>query len=137
MKLKTCPKCGSKLGDRWASGRTLTQYCIDTEWEDCNWVGKPRTPESKRITAFRDLRISDFYGWCYITYDKFGHVACHSRSYGTEKEAQTEMEGDMTRSNATDPCRPYTGVLFFIPSTVKLKGKIFKTTKDNKIKRNK
>jgi len=62
MKLKECPKCKSELGDRWTSGRMLQQYCTDTEWEDCNWVGNPRTPERKVITTFRNLRISDLLG---------------------------------------------------------------------------
>ncbi len=127
MKLKVCPSCGClKLGDRWTAGRMLQQYCNDPMDNDCRWVGKPRTPERKKITAFKDLRVDDFYGWNYITYDKYGHTACHSRSYGTEAEAEKAMKDDMTRTNATDPSRPYTGVLFFTPATVKLKGKMFK-----------
>jgi len=70
MKLKVCPKCGSKnLGDRWTNGRKLEQYCNGkSEWEDevCLWVGEPRTPEKIRITNTKDLRIDNFYGWDYI-----------------------------------------------------------------------
>jgi hypothetical protein len=124
MKFETCPKCGNTdLGDRWVTGRKLMQYCGD---DDCGWNAIPRTPERKHITNMVDIRVDGFYGWAYHTYDKYGHVACYSRTYSSEAKALKELEDDLKRSSKDEDGGPYTGVLFFTPASVKVKGKMFK-----------
>lgn len=123
MKLKNCPICGSGLADRWVVGRKLQQYCGNSHDTDCTWKGDPRTPERKRITNLIDLRIDGFYGWAYHTYDQYGHVSCYSRTFVSEATAMTDLEERLKRSPED------TGVLFFTPATVKLKGKMFKLNK--------
>lgn len=130
MKLKVCPKCGSKnLGDRWTRHRKLEQYCCNEEndyGEECNWVGEPRTPERRRITNMKALRIDDFYGWDFIIYDRFGHESTLSQTFDTEKEALKDMEEDLKRGEKDVDGGPYTGVLFKTPARVILKGQMFK-----------
>ena len=128
MKLKACPKCGCKnLGDRWTNGRKLEQYCLaDGEEEYCTWVGQPRTPERKRITNTKDLRVDEFYGWDYIVYDKFGHASTYSQTFGTEREAMTDLADELKQGVKDKDGGPYTAVLFKTPSKVVLKGKMFK-----------
>jgi hypothetical protein len=124
MKIKTCPNCGSTdLGDRWANGRKLMQYCHE---EECNWIGEPRTPEKRRITDTKHLRIDDFYGWDFIIYDKYGHESVTSQTFNTEKEAMKELERDLAHGEKNEDGGPYTGVLFKTPLSVVLKGKMFK-----------
>ena len=124
MKLKICPKCGCEdLGDRWCKDRKLQQYCHD---EDCNWVGTPRTPERRRITNMKALRVDDFSGWDYIIYDRFGHESTISQMFDTEREAKKEMEDDLQHGERDVNGGPYTAVLFKTPARVVIHGKIFK-----------
>lgn len=127
QKVKECPRCGStSLGDRWCSERKLQQYCTEDE---CEWRGQPRIPEKRRITNTKKLRVDDFYGWDYIIYDRYGHVSTISRSFDTEGDATKEMEADLKRGEVNTDAGPYTGVLFHTPSSVILKGKMFKVKK--------
>ena len=136
MKVKVCPRCGSKeLGERWCKGRTLQQYCThasDTFYDrtgerDCEWVGEPYTPPRRRITNATRLRIDDFYGWHYIVYDKYGHVQTDSATYDTKAEAMKELEDEFkTREGYVNPAAPLTAVLFNVPSSVTIKGTMFK-----------
>lgn len=125
MKIKSCPKCGcTNLGERWANGRKLEQYC---DGEDCYWKGEPYTPPKRRITNTTDLMIDNFSGWHYIVYDKYGHVQTDSETYDTRAEAMHEMEDDITPKECyDDPAAPYTAVLFNVPSTVTIKGTMFR-----------
>ena len=126
-KFKYCPECGGhNLGDRWCRGRKLQQYC-----HSCEWKSEIRTPEKKKITNQRDLRIDEFYGWSYILYDRYGHVTMYSATHNSEKKARKEMEGDMQRMKSLDET-PITGVLFFVPFFVTIKGKMYKL-KNNKL----
>lgn len=131
MKVKTCPKCGfSSLGERWSRGRMLEQYCHDPEEMGCHWVGEPYTPPKRRITNMDRLRIDEFAGWHYIVYDKYGHVQTDSATYGSRAEAEKEMAEDITpREGYDDPAAPYTAVLFNVPSSVVIKGEMFKLKK--------
>lgn len=127
QKIKECPRCGStSLGDQWCSGRKLQQYCAE---DDCNWKGQPRIPERKRITDTKQLEVDDFYGWDYIIYDKYGHVSTISRTYGTEASATKELEKELEQGSHDVEAGPYTGVLFHTPSSITLKGKMFKIKK--------
>jgi len=124
MKIKKCPKCDStNLGDRWVANRKLQQYCGE---EDCRWTAMPRIPERMRITNIKNLRIDDFYGWNYITYDKYGHASCYSQTFGNEAEAMKALEDTLKRSSKNNSEGNLTGVLFFTPHTMPLKGKMFK-----------
>ena len=130
MKVKVCPKCGnSNLSERWAKGRMLEQYCYsyDENDEKCYWVGEPFTPPKRPITNVVELRIDDFYGWHYQTFDKYGHVSTDSATYDTKAEALKELSDDITpREGYDDPAAPYTAVLVKVPSRVTVKGKMFK-----------
>ena len=133
-KFKQCPRCGrtNTLGDRWCRGRMLQQYCnggddFDDDYTDrCGWVGLPRVPEKRRITNTRKLRIDDFSGWDYIVYDKYGHESVISRTYHSKEDAIKELQEDL---NIKDAGSPYTAVLFNVPSSVTIKGKVFKKGK--------
>ena len=58
MKLKQCPECGSTdLGDRWCNGRKLSQTCNELS---CGWIGKPRTPEKRRVLDTKTCCLDDF-----------------------------------------------------------------------------
>ena len=131
MKVKCCPKCGSReLGDRWVAGRKLQQYCyISAEEEVCGWKAEPRTPERRRISGTKFLRIDDFSGYDYVIYDKFGCEFTISRSDSSEDTARKEMERELIRGETDEHGGPYTGVLFKTPTSVVLKGKVFKTKK--------
>lgn len=131
MKLNVCPKCGSKnLGDRWAMGRKLEQYCNGPDGEDCTWVGEPRIPEKKRITNTDTLRLDEFFGWHYIVYDRYGHVQTDSATHDTRAEAMKALEEDLTpREGYDDPAAPLTAVLFNVPSHVSVKGKMYRFKK--------
>src|ERR1035437_3986273 len=124
MKVKTCPKCGSKsLGERWAKGRKLEQYCNGSDGEDCYWVGEPYTPSKKRIANTDTLRLGEFVGWHYIVYDKYGHVQTDSATYGTREEALKELVEDFTpRQDYVAPAAPLTAVLFNVPASIVIKG---------------
>ena len=135
MKLKACPKCGCKrLGERWAKGRMLTQYCHGAssfgDYEEdtrCNWVGEPYIPETKRITNTDTLRLNEFSGWHYIVYDKYGHVQTDSATHDTRGEAMEALEESLTpRADYNDPAAPYTAVLFNVPSHVTIRGKMYR-----------
>ena len=128
MKVTVCPKCGSKnLGERWAKGRMLEQYCNGPDGEDCYWKGEPYTPPKRRITNTMDARIDDFYGWHYIVYDKYGHVQTDSATYDTREEAMEELTEDLTpKEGYVDPAAPLTAVLFKVPGRVTIKGTMFK-----------
>ncbi len=124
MKVKVCPKCGSKgLGDRWCNHQKLQQYCHE---EDCNWTGTPRTPDRRRITNMKALRVDDFFGWDYIIYDRFGHESTISQSFNTEQEAMKDMEEELKHGENNPDAGPYTGVLFKTPARVVLYGKMFR-----------
>ena len=131
MKVKKCPKCGStQIGDRWVSGRKLQQYCSISheDWDEiCGWKGEPRTPERRRITDTKNLRLDNFSGWDYIVYDKFGHEMTLSRTYRSESAAKTELERELKQGEKDANAGPYTGVLFNTPTTIKLKGKMFRS----------
>ena len=120
MKLDKCPSCGSTLGDRWCVGHKLQQYCLDSLDNDCTWKAQPRIPERKRITNVIDLRVDGFYGWAYHTYDEYGHLSCSSKTFGNKEAAMKDL-GQHLSLSPTD-----TGVLFFTPASVKIKGEMFK-----------
>lgn len=129
MKVKSCPKCGNTdLGDRWQTGRKLQQYCRNED-DNCYWKGTPRTPERRRITNTKDLRVDDFYGWDYVVYDKFGHTMTLSRTYSGEPAAKAELDRELLRGVTDVNAGPYTGVLFKTPSRVVLTGKMFRVKK--------
>lgn len=125
MKHNLCPTCGcDSLGERWTMGRQLEQYCRDY---DCSWRGQPYTPPKRRIINTTKLRIDNFHGWHYIVYDKYGHVSTDSATHDTREEAMKELESDITpKEGYDDPASPYTAVLFNVPSSVTIKGKMFK-----------
>lgn len=133
MKLKVCPKCGGKnLGDRWAKGRMMQQYCHGVYDEDtnCGWVGEPRIPEKRRITNKDTLRIDDFHGWHYLIYDKYGHLQTDSATHDTRAEAMEALEEDMTpKEGYVDPAAPLTAVLFFVPANITIKGTMYRYNK--------
>jgi hypothetical protein len=138
MKVKVCPKCGSKnLGERWAMGRKLQQYCHGvTSFGDydedthCRWVGEPYTPPRKRITNTDTLRLDEFVGWHYIVYDKYGHTQTDSATHDTRAEAMEALIDDITpREGYDDPAAPYTAVLFNVPSNVTIKGTMYRLKK--------
>ena len=106
----------------------MEQYCDATNEfeEECNWVGEARTPERRRITDTTDIRIDDFYGHGYTIYDKFGHEQTISATYDTKAEAMKEMTEDLEHGERETDGGPYTGVLFFVPATMKLKGTMFR-----------
>jgi hypothetical protein len=120
MKLKNCPQCGeSYLGDRWQPRRKLQQYC-----HECDWIGKPRTPEKQRISAVKTIPANHFSGFQYEVFDKYGHPLIHSQSYETEEEARKDLRKDLNRGKINENAGPYTAVLW--PATVKVKGKRIK-----------
>lgn len=131
MKFTKCPKCGSRqLGDRWVAGRKLQQYCyISNSDEACDWVAKARTPERRRVTNSKKLRVDNFPGWDYVVYDKFGHETTLSRTYSDEAAALSEMERELKRGETDVNAGPYTGVLFKTPASVFITGKMFKAKK--------
>lgn len=134
-KFKRCPKCGrmDTLSDRWTKGRMLQQYCSgaadafnDDYTDRCGWVGLPRVPEKRKITNTKKLRVDDFPGWDYIIYDKYGHESCFSRTYSSKEEAIKKIKEELKIQDAGSP---YTVVLFHVPSSVIIKGKVFKSIK--------
>ena len=121
MKLAKCPKCGSTdIGDRWQGiGRMLQYYC-----RDCDWKDERRVPEIKTIPTTRLVSVSQFGGFTYTLCDKYGCVLTLSRTYNTEKEAETAMMDDLNRSNKSECLFPCTGILW--PTKVMVEGKVFK-----------
>jgi hypothetical protein len=136
MKVKACPRCSCEnLGERWAKGRQLEQYCRrrndGDDWdapEYCGWVGKPYEPTKRRITNTTQLWIDDFPGWHYIVYDKYGHVQTDSATQHSKKIAMKELEISLKpKPGYDDPAAPLTAVLFFVPTHITIKGKMFKS----------
>jgi len=120
MKVDKCPKCGSTdLGDQWADGRKLKQRCHD----DCNWVGPARVPEKIPIRSTRSVCVSQFAGFEYEIFDRYGHISTSSQTYSTEASAFKAMERDIQQGENDPDAGPYTGVLW--PSVVKVTGKKF------------
>lgn len=120
MKYKKCPQCGeSYLGDRWERGRKLQQHCYE-----CDWEGKPRTPEKQIISAVKTICANQFSGFHYEIFDKYGHAFISSRSFGSEEEARKALRKDLKRGKTNENAGPYTAVLW--PATVKVKGKRIK-----------
>jgi len=134
MKLKSCPECGNDdLGERWTKNRMLEQYCHgrtsfgDYGDEYCNWVGKPYTPPKRRITNTIKVGIDEFRGWQYIIYDKYGCVETHSATHNTQDQALKKIEEDLRPiAGFNNPADPRTAVLFNVPSSVNIKGKMYK-----------
>jgi|ERR1035441_10356960 hypothetical protein len=135
MKVKVCPKCGSKrLGERWSKGRMLQQYChglssVGDYEEDshCSWVGEPYVPSLNRITNKDTLRLDEFVGWHYLVYDKYGHLSTDSATHDSRAEAMEALEENLTpREGYDDPAAPYTAVLFNIPPSITIKGKMYR-----------
>jgi hypothetical protein len=133
MKLKSCPTCGNtSLGERWANGRKLTQFCNgydDYQGDTCSWVGEPYTPPKRRITTTKNLQVMDFSGWDFTVYDKYGHVMTLSRTYGTNTAAMKELEHELEQGERDVNAGPYTGVLFKTPVRVVLQGTMFRCKK--------
>lgn len=123
MRYKVCPNCGGGLGDRWCKGRKLQQYCTDAS-DDCGWKGELRTPEKRKIIAFKDLWVDTFHGWDFIIYDRFGHEMVISQTHPTEKQAVADIEHYLKRSATDKEAGPYTAVLFHTPAMVRLEGRI-------------
>lgn len=128
MKVKVCPKCGfSDLGERWAIGRKLEQYCCDPEEVGCHWVSEPYIPPKQKISRMVELRIDDFFGWHYQVFDKYGHVQTDSATYDSKAEAFKEMTDDITPKEGYDnPAAPYTAVLVKVPCRVTVEGTMFR-----------
>lgn len=137
MKYDKCPKCGSTyLGDRWVVGRKLQQYCyISDSDERCNWKSDPRTPKRRPISNSKKLLVDESPGWDYIVYDKFGHVMTLSHTYSREDAALSELKRELKRGETDANAGPYTGVLFKTPSSVVIRGKMFKPKKKKKKKK--
>ena len=121
MKVDKCPDCGSTdLGDRWTSGRKLTQCCHD---DDCNWVGPARIPEKIPIRSTKHIAVSRFGGFEYEIYDRYGHTTTLSRTYSNQAEALKAMDRDLQQGEKSPDAGPYTGILW--PATVEAIGKKF------------
>jgi hypothetical protein len=127
MKFKTCPKCGSSLGQQWTAGRKLQQYCPDNEHIDCAWVGEPQTPTRRKIPNTKTVVIDTFTGWQFTIYDKYGHEHTCSRTYSSKQEAVKEIVKRITAAAmSVYSAAPLTAVLVKVPFTVEIKGTKFK-----------
>jgi pectin methylesterase-like acyl-CoA thioesterase len=129
-KYNKCPKCDSyQLGERWCKGRKLQQYCyndnVNDENVECGWEGEPRTPEQKAIGVTHRVFINSFSGWNYIIYDKFGHPMISSRYFESEKNAIDKLNDDLKKGLKDKSAGPYTGVLFYTPSSILIEGRVF------------
>lgn len=119
-KHRFCPECKEgHLGDRWCAGRKLQQYC---RGDECYWAGEPRTPEQRPISLDRQLLISDFSGWCFTLFDRYGHIMVESQSYHTEAQARKGLAEYMKRSETDKDAGPYTAVLHNVPTNVTIQG---------------
>jgi hypothetical protein len=113
-----CPRCGSDdLYDRWVSGRKLQRGC-----NDCPWKKPPRVPEIQPIKNTRFVWANQFSGFCYETYDKYGHTMSHSRSYDTKEKAREELIKELNRWNKNPDYAPCTGILW--PDRVEVHGEV-------------
>ena len=119
---KVCPKCyGEELGDKWTTGRRLQQYC-----RECRWEAEPRIPKKRPIKNTKTCVVDDFPGWDYIIYDCYGHEITLSQSFDSKDEAVKAMKSNMkAQIKANSPGGPFTGVLFFTPSSIKIEGERF------------
>jgi hypothetical protein len=117
-----CPRCGgTDLHDEWVSGRKLQLRCGDS---DCRWKEKPRVPETLPILSTKTVRANQFSGFCFESYDKYGHILCHSRSYDTREEAVEELIKHLSKWNKNPDYAPCTGILW--PDRVEVVGEVIK-----------
>lgn len=124
QKVKTCPECGSTdLGDSWQAKRRLKQFCHE---EDCFWEGPLRVPELLKVSGKKEVYLNAFTGHTYEIYDRYGHIMTLSQTYATSEMAIQEMKNELVKGETDVAAGPYTGVLFKIPLSVMITGKMFK-----------
>lgn len=119
-----CPKCGSDdLYNRWVAGRKLQRGC-----HDCSWKEKPRTPDIRVIRNTKTIMVNQFPGFCFETYDRYGHILGHSKSYSTEAKAKEELIKELTTCNKNPDYAPCAGVLW--PDKVEVVGEFIRLEGD-------
>jgi hypothetical protein len=113
--VKLCPQCGTDdISDCWAPGRMLQRRC-----NDCNWKEEPRVPEKVPVETTRKVAVTQFGGFTYEVFDRFGHIMVSSRSYGKKAEMVASLDREMERSEADSVAGPYTAVMWDDRVTVK------------------
>ena len=111
-----CLECGGVTHAIWVANRMLRDRC-----EDCFWKSEPRIPETIDVKTGKWVSCSQFSGYTFVMYDRYGHVLEFSRSYDTEDEATVAITEEMLRSNKiAGPC---TAVLW--PDKIWVEGKVF------------
>lgn len=118
-----CPECDSDaIRDIWVTGRKLQRSC-----RDCSWKEAPRTPKKQKVTGKKQLRIDNFSGWQYESFDRYGHISTVSRVYPSEAAALVDIDKELACGlKAGNPAGPYTVVLYNVPSSVTIQGRIIK-----------
>ena len=113
-----CPLCNStNLSDRWVAGYKLQQSC-NNHWDDCEWVGKARTPTKRHIPKTKVVYVEG--AGRYDIYDKNGYCTCNSG--GTNGETLEEsLIKELARMNVVGKHGPYTGVIW--QKSVKVRAK--------------
>jgi hypothetical protein len=122
MSAKSCPNCSEPVKRVWCSGRKLQWRCTE-----CSWKGKPQTPEKKKIPTHKTVRVDNFAGWQFESFDKYGHISTSSRVYPSEREMMVDIDRELAIGRKEDnPAGPYTILAFNVPGTVKIKGKVYR-----------
>jgi len=120
LKRSDCPTCGcDSLADMWRRGRKLRQECCE-----CDWVGVERTPEQQEIRTTRNVPAGYHGGHTFEVFDRYGHVLMSSMSYGTDDEARTALQGELSHGLTDENAGPYVGVLW--PPTVDVQGELIR-----------
>lgn len=117
-KLEKCPVCNTNLGKRLGKERRLYQYCKD---EYCGWIGEEYIPEILFVKTKKIVAVSQFYGWHYEVYDKYGRIMIYSKSYQYFEEAEKDILRDIKHGREKD--NPCTGVLY--QPTIEVEGKVY------------
>lgn len=88
-----CPKCEAPTRRIWVKNRMLQQEC-----RECGWEGKPFVPPRQAVRSTRSVGTGN--GWCYETFDQYGHTTCFSEAFGTKAQATREARKDVKSTSA-------------------------------------
>jgi hypothetical protein len=123
MSKKVCPKCGSDdISDCWCKGRMLQRSC-----NDCDWKEQPRVPEKISVKTTKKVAVTQFGGFTYEIFDRYGHIMVSSRSYGKKAEMVESLNKEMVRSETDVTAGPYTAVMW--DDHVVVKGTVWRKDK--------
>jgi hypothetical protein len=121
-----CPKCGGQTTARWTTGRMLQSRCINSD-DGCFWRGSPYVPLKEPIRTVKSIPTSDFGGWEFEGFDKYGHTMICSQTYSSRAACEASARKEVEQWNQDPNYGPCSAVVW--PATVKVRGKLIRFKK--------